>query len=119
MADITDSPGGLLLAPDEEANLSLVARWQWPAPDVPTVAGNYTLAGYLEQQGLILDLDQLREKNRLHPGEAKLPQWLVELAEGWALVPLLHFDRLVGAVVLGSSDERSVGTGCVSTCRSR
>src|SRR3546814_5677079 len=38
--------------------------------------------------------------NRLHPGESQLPQWLVELGEGWALVPLLHFDRLVGAVVL-------------------
>lgn len=100
MADITDSPGGFLLAPDEEANLSLVARWQWPEPDVPTVAGNYALAGYLEQQGQILDLDRMREDERLNPGEAQVPQWLAELDQGWALVPLLHFDRLVGAVVL-------------------
>lgn len=100
MADITDSPGGLLLAPDEEANLSLVARWQWPSADVPTVAGNYALAGYLEQQGRIIDLDRMREDERLNHGDAQVPQWLAELEQGWALVPLLHFDRLVGAVVL-------------------
>ncbi|OGS57939.1 MAG: histidine kinase [Erythrobacter sp. RIFCSPHIGHO2_12_FULL_63_10] len=100
MTDITDSPGGLLLAPDEEANLSLVARWQWPSADVPTVAGTYALAGYLEQQGRILDLDQIRADESHLGGEAHVPQWLTELEDGWALVPLLHFDRLVGAVVL-------------------
>ena len=30
-----------------------------------------------------------------------MPQWLVEEHAAWALVPLLHFDRLVGLVVLG------------------
>jgi signal transduction histidine kinase len=30
-----------------------------------------------------------------------VPGWLVEDREAWALVPLLHFERLVGMVVLG------------------
>src|SRR3546814_4103820 len=64
MTDITDSPGGLLLAPDEEANLSLVARWQWPSADVPAVAGTYALAGYIETQGRTIDLDQIKADER-------------------------------------------------------
>src|SRR5690606_26432852 len=37
-ADITDSPGGLLLTPREEGGLGLGARWQWPGVEVPAEA---------------------------------------------------------------------------------
>jgi hypothetical protein len=56
---------------------------------------------FFEQHGFIVDLDEVRAGTD-HQGErARVPGWLVEDREAWALVPLLHFERLVGMVVLG------------------
>lgn len=100
LADITESPAGLLLMPNEEARLELTARWNWPTIAVPAVAGEHGLAGLLEQHNLIIALDEARGGIE-HQGEiAQLPEWLVEAEDAWALVPLIHFDRLVGVVVL-------------------
>ncbi|MFU7528964.1 XrtA/PEP-CTERM system histidine kinase PrsK [Qipengyuania sp. ASV99] len=100
IADITDSPAGLLLAPNEEAQLELTARWNWATIEVPAAAGDYALSGLLEQHAHILDLDEVRSGID-HHGELKhVPPWLSEADDAWALVPLIHFDRLVGAIVL-------------------
>ena len=100
MADITDSPAGLLLIPNEEAQLELPARWNWPIIEVPGVSGEYTLSSLLERHNYILDLDEVRSGIDHHGELSEVPQWLVEAEDVWALVPLIHFDRLVGCVVL-------------------
>ncbi len=100
LADITESPKGLLLAPTEEAELELVARWQWSTLEVPAQAAGYQLAGLLEERGFIVDLDEVRAGTDYHGESALVPEWLVEAEDAWALVPLQHFDRLVGVVVL-------------------
>ena len=38
LADITDSPSGLLLLPNELGTYELASRWQWRDIDVPAVA---------------------------------------------------------------------------------
>jgi hypothetical protein len=38
VADITDSPAGLLLIRDDEGALVLAARWRWPTAEVPGIA---------------------------------------------------------------------------------
>lgn len=101
LADITESPRGLLLTPTDEAELELGSRWQWPTLEVPAQAAGYQLAGLLEEHGFIVDLDEVRNGKDYH-GETKfMPAWLMEAQDAWALVPLQHFDRLVGVVVLG------------------
>lgn len=108
LADITDSPAGLLLTPDDQGDLALAARWLWPTIEVPASAFPMTGIAYLERQDFIIDLDALRmravvgEREANAPVEALavVPPWLRDDARAWALVPLLHFDRLVGAVVL-------------------
>lgn len=100
LADITESPAGLLLMPNEQAQLELTARWNWPTLAVPAVAGDFLLSGLLEQHNLILALDEARGGID-HRGEAQeVPAWLMEAEDAWALVPLIHFDRLVGVIVL-------------------
>ncbi|MHA7818174.1 MAG: XrtA/PEP-CTERM system histidine kinase PrsK [Erythrobacter sp.] len=100
IADITDSPAGLLLVPNEEAQLELTARWNWATLEVPARAGGFGLSGLLEQHNHILDLDEVRSGID-HVGELQhVPGWLVEAEDAWALVPLIHFDRLIGAIVL-------------------
>jgi len=100
IADITESPGGLLLMPGDTANLELTARWNWPAIEVPGVASGCALSGLLERHNHIVDIDEVRSGVD-HWGEvAHIPKWLSEAENAWALVPLVHFDRLVGAIVL-------------------
>jgi putative PEP-CTERM system histidine kinase len=100
LADITESPAGLLLMPNEEAQLELTARWNWPIIAVPAVAGEFALSGLIEQHNLILALDEARNGIDHHGEAAQVPAWLIEAEDAWALVPLLHFDRLVGVIVL-------------------
>ena len=97
LADVADSPSGLLLAPGEDGHLELAANWQWPTADVPAVAVNSGQTRRFEQSGLIVDLDAIR--GSADP-EFEAPEWLLADPKAWALVPLLHFDRLAGMVVL-------------------
>ena len=99
IADITDSPSGLLLSPNEEAELELVAHWKWPTVHVPAIASEAPLSAMLEENEFILDLDDVRR----NPDDARyssVPKWLIEEPRAWAVIPLLHFERLVGAAVL-------------------
>ncbi len=100
LADITESPAGLLLMPNEQAQLELTARWNWPTIAVPAVAGEFALCGLLEQHSLVLALDEARAGTEHHGEAAHVPAWLMEAEDAWALVPLIHFDRLVGVIVL-------------------
>lgn len=100
MADVTDSPAGLLLAPNEDGALELVARWNWPSAQVPAPAAPEELTRLLEKENFILDLDALRDGGEFRGEGEFLPEWLVEEPRVWAVVPLLHFERIVAAVVL-------------------
>lgn len=101
LADITDSARGLLLVPDDEGELVLEARWQWETIEVPPVAMSAQAASWIEASGFIVDLDAVRAGVD-HRGEgAQMPRWLVAEDDIWVLVPLVHFDRLVGVVALG------------------
>lgn len=101
VADITDSANGLLLVPAEGGELVLAARWQWPTADVPAAAIDAESVAFFEKRGFIVDLDELRAGVTHQEESSAVPQWLVDEHMAWALVPLLHFDRLVGLVVLG------------------
>ena len=102
IADITESPAGLLLMPAETGELELAARWQWPTADVPAVALDLAAAQFLERNGFIVDLDDLRAGIDRTGETAVMPRWLRDEPRAWALVPLLHFERLVGVVVLAT-----------------
>lgn len=100
VADITESPAGLLLMPSEQAELELTARWNWRTLEVPAVAGTYLLSGLLEQRGDIVALDEVRAGIDRHGELEHIPSWLSEADDAWAMVPLIHFERLVGVIVL-------------------
>ncbi|WP_298291091.1 XrtA/PEP-CTERM system histidine kinase PrsK [Novosphingobium sp.] len=101
LADITDSAAGLLLVPTEAGDLVLASRWQWPTVDVPAVAITAEQVPFFEQRSFIVDLDEVRSGIDFQGERAVVPEWLRDEQAAWALVPLLHFDRLVGLVVLG------------------
>ncbi|HWK42580.1 MAG TPA: XrtA/PEP-CTERM system histidine kinase PrsK [Croceibacterium sp.] len=100
VADVADSPGGLLLTPDDEGGLALEARWQWPDVDVPAQAFSRSGARFCEQSQFVIDLDDLRGGRAEGIPASAHPEWLMQETVAWAIVPLLHYERLVGVVVL-------------------
>jgi putative PEP-CTERM system histidine kinase len=100
IADIAECPAGLLLAPDDHGELTLAARWHWPAADVPAVAMGAAAVAFFQRENFIVHMDDLRAGGDTR-GEAKtVPEWLRREPRAWALVPLMHYERLVGLVVL-------------------
>ena len=97
VADLTDSPGGVLLVPDGDA-LGVAASWTWTGP--ADLGGEAALARHLATTRRIVELDAVRA-GRVDPGEgAAVPRALAESADAWAIVPLIHGDALAGAIVL-------------------
>ena len=100
VADIADSPKGLLLIPREDGGLVLAARWQWPQIDVPGLPLSADAAAFFEESQFILDLDDIRAGHEQAIPKVAYPEWLLANDEAWGMVPLLHYERLVGVVVL-------------------
>lgn len=100
VADITDSPSGLLLVPGENDRLELAARWNWRDISVPADPIPVELTVLFERKGFILDIDDVRSGKDQHGENRLLPDWLRNDPHVWAMVPLLHFDKLVGVVLL-------------------
>ena len=100
LADIADSPGGVLLLPTEDASMELAARWRWQAIEVPPLAVCHELSALFERSGVIVALDDARAGHDVAGELQHLPRWLLDEPDAWAVVPLLHYERLTGVVVL-------------------
>ncbi len=100
LADLTDSPGGLLFMAGDHGTFERSARWNWPegASASGTIPPGF--AQVLEREAIIADFDGLRQGRPCRDEDAHVPAWLLDCREAWAAVPLMHFDRLVGIVVL-------------------
>lgn len=100
IADIVDSPAGVLLTRSDDGSLASIARWNWPG-DMPMFEQVAPLVGYVERQERILDLSSLREGRESYPGEAAaVPDKLVAEQRAWLAVPLLLEARLIGLVLV-------------------
>ena len=94
IADLTDSPAGLLLVSAGE-RLEPGAAWNWEEGESAEGIGRY-----LARSGRIVELDAVRA-GRTDADEAEaIPAWLLARPDAWAVVPLAHGGRLAGAVVL-------------------
>ena len=100
MADIFDSPAGLLLVPDEHSRLNLQARWNWPTADVPANCVTSQTLPFFESTGHILSMDEMRSGTDTRCDPRAVPQWLYDEAQAWAVVPLVHFGKLAGLAIL-------------------
>lgn len=93
VADLTDSPAGLLLV-CEGSMLTTAACWNWPsAPDVNGEA----LGRYLAASGRIV---AVHSDHRPAEETASIPATLAADPIAWIIVPLFHGEMLAGAIVL-------------------
>lgn len=99
IADIPDSPGGVLLLRGPDGGLDLSARFGWADLDAPLAAGSAELAALMERDGRIIELAGIRADSSA-PETPLIPEWMLAEESAWLIVPLIHFDSLVGAVLL-------------------
>lgn len=100
LADIADSEGAVLLLPGEDGRFQLAGRWQWRDVAVPADACPPEFAAMLERGGAVIELDQVRQGSDRFGEQALVPAWMRQDLRAWTLVPLIHFDRLVGVALL-------------------
>ena len=96
VADITDSPAAMLLLRDEAGGLCFETHWNWGGdlPDELSLAPE--TARQLEETGWIIDLGRKRTGETM----LQLPEWMAQDRRAWALAPLIHYGRLIGAILL-------------------
>ncbi|NYT41172.1 PEP-CTERM system histidine kinase PrsK [Sphingomonas sp. R-74633] len=97
VADLTESPAGVLLVPDA-SGLGVGASWNWDSATLP-IASDEALARHLHDTGRIVELDAVRRKED-HLDAPAVPQWMLDLHTAWVLVPLPHHTELTGAILL-------------------
>ena len=95
VADITDSPAAILLLRAEDGALWFETHWNW-AGNLPDGTVPAPMAALIERSGWIIDIDRAP----VRPDEATTLPWMSEDPRAWALVPLIHFGRLIGAILL-------------------
>ncbi|WP_353204568.1 XrtA/PEP-CTERM system histidine kinase PrsK [Sphingomonas sp.] len=95
VADLTDSPAGLLLVPDGPG-LGAGAGWNW---DAPSAGADVRLVTHLSDSGRIVELDSIRADAADPIEAASVPVWMLDV-DGWVVVPLVHLGRLQGAILL-------------------
>ena len=105
LAQITDSPAGLLLTPGEHGDLELSGRWQWPAPEVPACAMNIASIRFFERTGFIAEIDSIRAGECQHGEAIVVPAWLLSEPCAWAVVPLIHYGMMTGVIVLARPEH--------------
>ena len=100
IADITESPAGILLMPDDAGRLVLQSRWNWPTIRVPARACTSHTISFFQESGHIVEFDALRKNYDEICDVSAIPEWMINDSQTWAAVPLVHFDRLAGIVLL-------------------
>lgn len=96
VADITDSPAAILMLRAEDGALAFETHWNWSGEQPTGAVVPAPLATLIEQSGWIIDIDRPPSG----AGEITAPGWMSVDRRAWSLVPLIHFGRLIGAILL-------------------
>ncbi len=100
IAQIIESPGGLLWLRQENGFFVCVDSWEMQKVPVrePTEAA---LPKFIVEHEFIISVDEFQEKPEVYRrlGHLELPEW-VKVLQPWLIVPLIYHGSLTGFVVL-------------------
>ena len=97
VADIVHSPAGLMLVPDG-AGLGCGAGWRWQGD--PDVGAGEELVRHLVATGRIVEFGRFGGGDSPAAETDAIPAWMAAVPGAWALVPLIHGEVLVAAILL-------------------
>ncbi|MDZ3831027.1 MAG: XrtA/PEP-CTERM system histidine kinase PrsK [Sphingopyxis sp.] len=100
LAELTGSPGALLMLPDTLGGFAIADHWRWPVKPVEEAALSLRSAFMLQETRHIVDLDAERRAPSTDASSLSIPEWLLSDPRAWVVVPVLHFNRMIAIVVL-------------------
>ncbi len=98
LADLVESPGGVLWLRNESGAFRMHARLNHPGMSL-TEGADGDLCRFLDDREWVINLDEVRDRPELYDALV-LPDWLQSLPDAWLVVPLKCREELVGFVVL-------------------
>ncbi len=96
IADITASSGAVLLTLGDDGVLSSDGAWNWKGEEPQPFHADPALLDKMRTQSWVVDVGEMR-----HEVAPAFPDWIMRDDTAWAMVPLLHFGKLLGVVLLG------------------
>jgi putative PEP-CTERM system histidine kinase len=100
LAELTNSPGALVMLPNTQGDFSITDRWQWPSDGDGDTVLPLRSGFMLQQTEYIVDLDRERSGDAPSHENLALPVWLMADLRAWVVVPVLHFGRMLAVVIL-------------------
>ncbi|MGD8569426.1 MAG: PEP-CTERM system histidine kinase PrsK [Gammaproteobacteria bacterium] len=105
LADIVESPAGLLWVREEQDDFQLMVNWNCPNTVDVRVPPSISLIEFLHHTQWIIDVHEYANQPEAYQG-LEMPPWLLELPEAWLVVPLMHQTNLLGFAVLTNARAR-------------
>lgn len=102
LAEIIDSPGGVLWMRQITNRYTPVASWQMQVSENCTVAEDHPLVQFMASREWLIDLDEYERDPELYNNLA-IPDWLKQMSNAWLVVPLIVHDHMLGFTVLARS----------------
>lgn len=99
LADLVESPNGLLWAMGNSRNYLHRASYGDPDIELPWIPGEDALLQFMAQTGWVINLVEMKHVPEMYGG-LSMPQWLENVPDAWLLVPLLHEGQLYSVVLL-------------------
>ena len=99
MAQIVESPSGLLWVLDEQSKTYRLAASYNLDEQTLDVGSEDEIVTFLRDEAWLIDLDEYSRDPRRYKG-LKLPDWLTRIGLAWLIVPLMSGQHLLGFVLL-------------------
>lgn len=100
IANIVESPAGVLWFKDSNGNYRQSANWNMEVPQ-EWVVRNSPFVRFMQTKEWVIDIQEYNNIPELYDN-LELPDWLSQLSNGWLIVPLMHQAELLGFVLLSS-----------------
>jgi putative PEP-CTERM system histidine kinase len=104
VADIIESPGGVMWIERDGRRFLPVASWNVALPEKTKPAAAPSLVRFLERTGWVIYLDELSEQPERYPALDMTD--FTAIARPWIVVPLMCREDLVGFIVLSRSQTK-------------
>ncbi len=101
LAQIINSPGGLLILERDNGCFELDEKWNYDSAHVRE-SSDSTLVKFLSDHQFVISLDEYRDDPDMYTrlGSLEIPQWISNNKNAWLIVPLMLQDHMMGFVVL-------------------
>jgi putative PEP-CTERM system histidine kinase len=102
LAEIIESPGGVLWMRQMTDRYVPVASWQMEVSGDDTVDKSHPLIEFMREREWLIDLDEYAREPELY-NNLSIPGWLATLPRAWLVVPLIVHSHMLGFMVLARS----------------